>query len=116
MVVEDEAEAEASSGDWKHVLLVCQTACGEVAWSGKRDLSRRMGQRCVSSQAEEFEKDLLAFFQMQAGATEEPNRVADGVFDPAHQLTELGKREAWGRDRERALVLCQREDRKSATQ
>lgn len=52
MVVEDEAEAEASSRDWKQVLMVCVEFArlrGAVAWSGRRVLGRRMGQRCFSS-------------------------------------------------------------------
>lgn len=52
MVVEDKAEAEASSRDWRHVLMVCVEFArlqGVVAWSGRRVLSRRMGQRCFSS-------------------------------------------------------------------
>lgn len=52
MVVEDEAEAEASSRDWRQVLMVCVEFArlrGTVAWSGRRVLGRRMGQRCFSS-------------------------------------------------------------------
>lgn len=52
MVIEDEAEAEASSRDWRHVFMVCVEFArlqDVVAWSGRRALSRRMGQRCFSS-------------------------------------------------------------------
>lgn len=52
MVVEDEAEAEASSRDWRHVFMVCVEFArlqDVVAWSGRRALSKRMGQRCFSS-------------------------------------------------------------------